>query len=570
MRSILVSIVVILSLTAFAQEQLSSDIPGTTIRIMTRLVIVDTVVTDKAGKPVADLKPEDFTILEDGKPQKLMVFAPWKRVEPSTAQPPPLPPGVYTNRPEYRTPPGPMTVLLVDAMNTPTADQAYTRTELVKYLKTQLHPGERIAVFALAGRLHLLQDFTSDPELLRQAVEDFKPQDSHNLRAEDVEGNLPPPPRAGELRGGYQASLGGLHALLVERAIISLNERVAQTLLAFRMIARAVAGYPGRKNLIWVSGSFPLAFTAQGPFDPQRISAFRSYQREILHTSDLLGDAEVSIYPVDARGLVGATAVDASTNMTNRFGDIGDGEALGQAISNINSALLASHAAMEEVAASTGGQAYFNRNDIDHAVALSVADGGASYTLGYYPSNKNLDGNFRTIQVKVSRPGVRMRHRRGYHAVDLVQQFHGESDKDENSELMLALHRDPMPATMVIFDARVVPPPLSARMTLPVEFLVDSNSLSYDPLPDGGRKFDVDFHAAALAPDGRVVAHADTRLLAPADRTKYEQIRREGLPLRTQLKLPTGRYQLRLLVRDNRTGFMGSAEIPIALELAGK
>jgi hypothetical protein len=99
---------------------------------------------------------------------------------------------------------------------------------------------------------------------------------------------------------------------------------------------------------------------------------------------------------------------------------------------------------------------------------------------------------------------------------------------------------------------------------------VDLNSLSFDLRSDQVRHYNVDFHAVAFTPDGQIAAHKDSRLDAPVVGQRYAELMRQGLPYHTSLTLPAGRYQLRLLVRDNRTGFLGSLDVPLMLEAPKK
>jgi hypothetical protein len=349
---------------------------------------------------------------------------------------------------------------------------------------------------------------------------------------------------------------------------------VTGTLAAFRTIARSVAGYSGRKNLVWVSGSFPLSYQAElgllvdqdgGP-DGNHTAFYRSYQREIRQTANIMGDAQIAIYPVDARGLVGAESVDASGSMTDELGRVYTGPALAKVVNRSSNDRLNAQASMEEVAGLTGGTAFINRNDIDNAVALSVEDGSSYYTLAYYPSNKVWHGEFRKISVKVARKGVRLRYRNGYFAADAGQEL-----RTRDVELVQALRSDAPPATMVIFDARVLP----ARLELPetayatkkylIDFMVDTKTLSSEVMPDGGHHFNLEFHAVAFAPDGTLAAHKDTQLNSWASRASYEGIRVDGLPLHTSLELAAGTYQIRLVVRDVRTGYLGTVDVPLVV-----
>ncbi|MFQ5778639.1 MAG: VWA domain-containing protein, partial [Terriglobia bacterium] len=167
----IVALGAVCTLWALAQEAPGpqAQLPAAVLRVTTRLVLVHVVVTDKQRRPVTDLTLQDFILQENGKRQKIAVFSLEqlaRRVREQPA-PPPLPPHVYTNRPEYRKPAGLLTVLLLDLLNTPVRDQAYAHAQLLRYLSTQLRSGHRIAVLALTSKMFLLQDFTSDPELLR-------------------------------------------------------------------------------------------------------------------------------------------------------------------------------------------------------------------------------------------------------------------------------------------------------------------------------------------------------------------------------------------------------------------
>src|SRR5579871_3264189 len=159
-----------------AQQPPDTQVPAPTIRVTTHLVLVDVVATDKQGKAVLGLNPEDFTVEESGKKQKISVF-----VTPGQNQPPApgpaLPPGIYSNRAQYRSPGTPITVLLLDACNTQFKDQAYARRQMLKFVEQQYKPGQRMAVFTLTDSLHVLQDFTTDPQLLYVALQHFLPQE---------------------------------------------------------------------------------------------------------------------------------------------------------------------------------------------------------------------------------------------------------------------------------------------------------------------------------------------------------------------------------------------------------
>ncbi len=152
----------------------TSEVPAPTIRVSTHLVLVDVVVNDKQGKRVTGLKQDDFVIQEKGKTQKIAFFSSPGESERQRAFE--LPPGIYSNKPEYRSPGGPLVVLLLDAANTPFKDQAYAREQMLKFVKEEYKPGQRAAIFTLTNSLGVLQDFTSNPELLVKAFQKYQPQ----------------------------------------------------------------------------------------------------------------------------------------------------------------------------------------------------------------------------------------------------------------------------------------------------------------------------------------------------------------------------------------------------------
>ena len=563
------ALILLLAVPLLRAQTPSTQVPVPTIRANTRMILLTVVAADKSG-PVSDLTAKDFSVLEDGRPQKLASFAFEKASPVEQNVTAPLPPDVYTNRPDHLRPAGPLTILLMDALNTQAQDQLYFRQELLHYIDNQIRPGQRIGVFVLGSDLHMLQDFTSDTELLRRAVENFTPKTSLQLAQEEFV--APPPPKEASSTEAYVRMLRTLKQLAADHGEVTANEKVGTTLAAFRTIARAVAGYPGRKNLVWVSGSFPLSYQAQLALssEPSRIAYYRNYQREIRQTANVMGDAQISIYPVDARGLVGAEIVDASKPMTDETGHAYSGVTFGQIASRSSDERLTAQASMEEVASLTGGRAFMNRNDVDNAVALSVADGSSYYTLAYYPANKAWHGEFRKISVRVARKGVRLRYRNGYFAADASQE-----PRIRDVELVQALRSDAPPATMVIFDAKVQPAPFdlpgseyAARKYL-IDFMVDTRTLSSESMPDGGHHFNLEFHAVAFSSDGKLVAHSDTQANTWASRASYEGIRADGLPFHTKLELRAGTYHVRLVVRDVRTGYVGSVDVPLEIHPSG-
>lgn len=566
---------------ALPQQFSNEDVNTPAVRVSSRLVLVDAVVTDKSGQRITDLKKDDFTLLENGKPQKLSAFS---FEVPETPSPKPaLPPNIYTNRPEYSMPKGPLTILLLDGLNTALADQGYARSQMLKYLATQLQPGQAVAVYTLGGSLRLLQDFTGSVALLKAAVEHFNPQESIEMQVENTAALMPSLGINGDpgLRNGAQAYLHQLFSQMSdfqsEQIKLAIQDRAYRTDAALRLIARRMAGYPGRKNLLWVSGGFPINITSvvvqkttdvdqiaqQSTMATPQIRVEQSYEDLLRQLAAELTDAQLSVYSVDARGLVGSTLADASRQGTNAAGMVQLGAEYGANVARANSAILANQQTLQTLASESGGLLFKNDNDVAGAVATSVADGSAYYMLGYVPDSRDWDGKFRKIQVKVNRPGCELRYRMGYYAKDLMKWDRGKGKNDP--DLVTAMSMGFPPATMVVFDSRVIPPSPGSKVKVPVEFLVNPRTIAGEEMKDGGRHFGLEFHVAAYSLDGKLITHVDQGMDAPVKADRLQAYLQQGIPFRAELDMTPGDYRLRLAVRDTHTGFMGTTEIPLRL-----
>jgi VWFA-related protein len=567
---------------ARAQAQPNASDSATVIRATTRLVQVDVVVTDSAGHPVKDLSEKDFSILEDGKPQKVAVLS-FRQLGPQKdrPQPPLLPPHVVTNRPEYQHTEGPVVVLLLDGINTAVENQMYVRQQILKFMAEHFNSNMRVAVVLLGNQLTVLQDFTSDPALLVAALRNYHSQGSAAGRQGGSDVQLQTPSFAGAsipARGTGQLptgeaessrSVANLSSVLArfekETAANTFEMRIAITMDALSAIARYLAGFPGRKNVIWFSASFPLNLSL---VDPEDFDIYRSYADRIRATTNLLSDAHVAIYTVDARGLSGTSISDPSLSGRDANGRIKltVNEQMNAASKEVFERFNKEDSLIK-IAHETGGRTFLNTNDLDRAVLDALEDGSAYYVLGYYPSRKQWDGKFRTIQVKVARDGVAVRHRRGYYATDPENWRRSGAE-----EMKMALERASISSTGVLFYARAVPPPAAANVEVKVEFVVDAHTISFDTASENAHYCNLEFQVQAFAaPDGKLVKAEVQQAEAPLKPQTFARIEQNGLPMPVPIKLPPGQYMLRLGVRDNRTGLFGTTELPLTLDApAGK
>jgi len=554
-------VVAVAAISLWAQE---APIPAPTIRVSTHMVLLDVVVTDKQGKAVSGLRPEDFVVEENGKVQKISSLT---TLTDKAASAPQLPPGVYSNKPEYRSTGGPITVMLLDAMNTPFTNQGYARRQMLAFVQQQFKPTDRMAVFALTGQLVVLQDLTSDPQALFAALQKYKPQAQTFAVSGQAETSGSASPTVGGVvtsldastapltdnsasasaKGGgasdsFFAAQQALEAFEGAQVAYVKDQRAVATLNALGSIARILGGLPGRKNLIWITGELPFSFIPEDrvmtdaelsedlpSLETRRVgehaagnyaATFRaSHAEEIREIAGRLASAQVAVYPVDARGLSISTEIDSQETM-------------------------------REMARETGGRAYVNQNEIRVGVERAFADETAAYTIGYYPENKKYDNKYRSIKVKVKKDGVEVQNRRGYYAIDPTQ-VKGYNPQQEVTSAL----GDVVPSTMVSFTAQVKPPASnSVPGKIGVTYLVDANTISAEDA-SGGKHLNLIFYASIFS-GGKIVSTNSQKVDQTFDANTYQQIVQKGIMLHMDLDPKPG--QLRLAVQDARTGLVGT------------
>lgn len=572
-----------------SQAPSSSDL---VVRATTRMVLVDAVVTDRDGRPVTDLTKNDFTVIEDGKPQAISTFSAniSTRITQETSKPPILPPHVATNRPDVIAPSDHIAVLLLDGLNTPPQNQVYVKQEMLKFLARNFDPRIRMAVVALTNNLSVLQDFTSDPALLRTALEQYQatsPAVARNGGDRDISSNysLPPqislPPQA---TGGVVAanpdptvpgSSGGSSdtiqndiAYMMKRfenesANFARDVRISTTMAALQEIARYLSGQRGRKSLLWFSSGFPIAVSGDNPED---METSRTYGDQLRRTTNLLNDAHVAIYTIDASGLLVGSISDPSNSGRDARGSIALTVEANRKLAKEDFSRLTTEDTLERAALDTGGR-YFHGNDIANSIVVSMQEAGSYYLLGYYPANKKWDGKYRQVRIKVNRPGVTVRSRQGYFAIDPLQW-----DRDgHKNDLKAAVGANVLPSTQVTFMARAVPPARNSDTV--VEFAVDTSTISFETVasnaaggaPVARQRCSLTFEVQAFSAEGKLVKAEVQSADAQLEPATFERVRRQGVPMKVPITLLPGRYLLRVGVRDNRTGLFGTAELPLTV-----
>jgi VWFA-related protein len=579
--------------------QLGNNTQITTIRTFSNIVVIDVVVTDSQGNPVRGLKGSDFTLTEDKKPQTIRHFeehtaSPESRVEMAPA--PKLPPGLFTNKsaaPEN----GPVNVLLLDYLNTPLTSQPYARKQLIEYLN-KAPAGTRIAIFALTDHLVMLQGFTSDTEVLKAALTSKKgsPQSSDILSGGGTVGNTiltdamanDPTAVAGMITQEMVDDVTRFQAL---DASFQQDMIARITLDSFDTLARYLIGIPGRKNVIWFSGGFPLDVLPNPAEADPNDSVVRN-DDEVRKTDNLLTRAQVAMYPVDARGVMTDSTQDLS-NGGNPSSPItaGSGAAASEALTAGLTAVAQEHETMDAMAEDTGGHAFYNSNGLAQSVAKAIDIGSNYYTLTYSPTNMQWDERFRSVKIKVDQPNIKLSYREGYYAVDpndrsrVAAQGAATAVAPPHTMATAMIHGGPDPAE-ILFKVRIRPAnaptedsPIKTNQTNPdpkvkingpfkeysVDLVPDPKALNCRQEPSGNRHCSLEVWTFVYNTDGQKLITASNRLyryLTPAD---YAQLLQGGMAFHQEISVPVkGQYYVRTAIHDMISDRVGAVEIPIA------
>jgi VWFA-related protein len=578
---------------AAGQSAAASNQAAATIHTNTDLVVVDVVATDARQNAVHHLTANNFTILEDGKPQTLKVFE--EHSAAPTMQLPALPkldPGTFTN---YSPVPanGTLNILLFDKLNTPMNAQAVVRDQVLKFLK-EIQPGTRVAIFTLTTRLSLLQGFTSNPELLRALVQGQKgnaggsPLMTDQMRGDQPGADDPMMDAANDALGNDPDAatiLADLQQFEAEQQAFQIQLRQRYTLDAMNQLARYMSMLPGRKNLIWFSGSFPINILPDPDLqNPCAIVA--SAEDEFKETVDLLTRSQVAVYPIDARGLMTAPMLDASQSGSTMARNPGN---FAKANTKFFQNTADEHGTMNQMADATGGKSFVNTNGLKEAVEKAIETGSNYYTVAYTPTNRDWNGNYRKIQVKLDQPGVSLAYRRGYFANDPEKSAHRNQpgsttpDPTRYSALRTAMLRGGPDPTELIFLANVRPAtgdsePSAAPGNQPVKkisgpfrrynvsFITNPAEVNCPTTPDGVHHCALDFLTFVYDPDGTLINMQTDGVNANFSAADYASLLNRRLTFHQQISVPAkGEFYLRLGMRDRTTDNVGALELPIAV-----
>jgi VWFA-related protein len=505
------------------------------IRVATELVLVNVVARDKKGNLARDLKREDFTVLEDGQKQQVSSFdfenidemaLAGQTAPTATGSEVAVPGAAPSARPQATIDARNRRLILLffdfSAMEVDQIDRAVDSAK--KYVNAKMQPADLIAIVSLSTNMRLNLDFTDDKKKVLSVLNAYNSgsgQGFDNGATGTSEGTA-------ETSGAFTADDTDYNTFSADRK-----------LLALQSIIQAVGKLPQKKSLIYFSNGI-----TQSGVDNQ--SALRAATAAAVK-------ANVSIYPLDVRGLQalpgGGEAQNASLHGQSAY--------TGASVLNDLNSNAASQETLSTLAADTGGKAFFDSNDFSGVFSQVQKDASAYYILGYTSSNHAKDGRFRHIKVVLNRPDVKLEYRAGYYA---GRDFDHSNRTDREQQIKDELASD-LPATDVaVFAGTAYFRRDDSHYFLAVSLVVPGSQIPFVQEKDKDNAM-LDIAGVVLEGGKFPVGHLrDTVRLAVES---AQQVRRKNVQYNTSFLLAPGSYHLKFVVRENRTGRMGTFETDV-------
>lgn len=562
-----------------AQTPAPPSSAGPTIKVEVRVVLLDVVVTNDKGDPVSGLSKDQFEVLEDGARQTVSLFAEHGRTGPAQpvapglaphqaqiSAPGPLPVNFYTNSQTTKASDS-VNVLLLDWLNTQPADQTYVRKQVIKYLYT-VPPGTRLAIFTLGTELRLVQGFTTESSVILAALNNREagasPKSVGLLDSKTREASEQEIIEMLIRNDAAPATVSAARDSIRETAARQTGDRVKLTIQGLLELQRYLTPIPGRKNVFWFSGSFPIN-------NVPVLGAGANYPNDSQSTSQGLGPARIAIYPISAEGVMtaGTVLMDPSQGLTTRARamDLNSGG---------NTSDSSKQIAMESIARETGGQAFYNTNGLDREITRAVAEGEHYYTMTYTRTNAARDGKFRNIHVRLATGNYRLSYRRGYFSEAGPEQ--PTTPAPQNT--LLDLMRFGMPDfDQIVYNVHVAPvdpqPPagsapagvnrdLKGPVTrYRVDFSIPLSELKLTRDTGGTMHGAVQLMLVAYQKNGYPLNLVESKDEFNLKREVYESARNVNIHARQELDVPAGDVHLRVGLFEQASGHVGTIEVPL-------
>ncbi len=508
--------------------------------VTTNLVVVNVEVRDHDGQPIEGLTRNDFELLEDGKPQRISVFE-YQRLESEVPTPAPAATTETANEPTERegviaqSKPGEiryrdrrLIVLYFDLSAMGVAEQIRAREGAEEFIRTSMTPSDSVAVIAFSSELKVLQDFTDDRDALLATIARLRIGESSDLAdsATVDETNV-------DTGAVFTADSSEFDIFNTDRKLSALESAV-----------NMLASLPEKKALVYFSGGV------------SRTGA--ENESQLRATVNAAMKANVSFYPVDARGLVAeAPGGDVSVGTTR-----GSGMFSGQAQRGRREQFLGQQETLYTLAADTGGKALLDSNQLSAGIVQAQRDIASYYILGYYSTNPAEDGKYRKVEVRIpAQRSARLDYRTGYFAPKSWERFNS-MDKERQLEAAMLLE-DPitdLPVALEVDYFRRGPD----RYIVPVAVKIPGSEIQLAKRR-GREEARLDFIAEVRDKQGRQAGMVRDFIPIRLEDENVGQLKDRLIYYDTAFTLPPGGYRLKFVVRENETGKIGTFETPFTI-----
>ncbi len=525
-------------------------------KVSTDLVLVDVSVTDKKGNPIRGLSAKDFHVYEDGVEQSIQIFQfeDVSQVEadmmkapapPAPSTPPPaVAPAptstIKTDATDYSN--RRLIVMMFDLTSLDIPDVIYARKSAEEYIRTKISPADLVAVVVMSSSLRVVQDFTDDSKLLVAALNRIRLGQSSDLA--DV-GQTDPTANdnTGTVENTNEDTSDPYAVDDTQFNIFNTDRK----LVAIESVAKMLKDLPERKSLIHFSSGLQTTGVEN--------------EAQLRATVDAANRANMSIYAVDARGLVatplGGDATHGGASGTAMFS--------GASQRNGLDTNLAAQDTLTTLSEDTGGRAFLDTNDLTGVFAQVQNDTKSYYIVGYYSSNTKHDGHFRKIRVTVDAPGAQLRFRPGYFAPKEFGQF----TKEEREHQLQQVLNDDTPFTdlqfiLAAYSFLAPEPgkPNDNQMFVPVSLRLPSSDVPFNTRKSS-KEADFDFVGEVLDPgrNDTMISYVKDTIHVKLDETTYARVSAGGtIQYDTGFYLRPGSYKMKFVMREDQSGKIGSFE----------
>jgi VWFA-related protein len=516
------------------------------LRVASDLVRIDVEVTDKSGKPVKGLRADQFTVTDDGKPQRISSFsyADIESIETAAAEDAqPIVVPVDNEGPDTGSAAAAseqlrdrrLLVLFFDLTSMQPDDLTRAHDAGEKFVKQQMTKADVVAVVAFSTKLSVLANFTNDGAVLEGAIARLTETSSSDLSA---------PVYAAAANGEYDVQEYTGAAFTPDETEFNVFN-TDQKLAAVEGLANVLSGIPGRKALVEFTGGI----TQTGEENRTQLRA----------ATDAANRADVSIYSIDSRGLLAAPpGGDTTTNAAT-----GTSMFTGASVFHQTDQREDSRDTLATLSTDTGGKAFFDLGDLSEALPKIQQDNGGYYLVGYnLGADVKRDGRWRTIHVKVNLPGAHVRYRDGYYA---PRDFQHLEKEDRAQQLADAVNSDnPIVELPVAVETAMFR--LSDQQTyVPIAAKISASALDWAE-KHGNRQAEFDFAVQVrAAPSGRTVAELHDATQVKLDAERFQEINKKNLLYQGGVVLPPGNYKLKFVARENESGKIGTFEQDLSI-----